>query len=137
MKLPVFSIILLFILIPARIFPQDTVKPVDTNHVKMMVRHYSTLHSVGVGLCIGGAAVIGGGALVILPTLGKNEPNSVPNRNLGLYIMVGGLAVTMVGVIVLSQSGTKLKYYRKQMEGLSVGINPDPTLPGLTMTYRF
>jgi hypothetical protein len=123
--------------IPAKVFSQDTNQPADTNHVKFMIKHYNTIHSAGAGLCIAGAVTIAGGALVIVPTLGQNEANSVPNRNLGLYIMVGGLAVTMVGVIVLSQSGVKLKYYREQLKGLSVGLNPDPSSPGFTVTYRF
>jgi len=125
------------ILFPFTTYSQDRVTPPDTAHIQSLIRHYSTIHSAGIGLCVGGALFTAGGAFIILPTLGDNGTHSVSNQTLGLSLVVGGLAVMMSGLIVIGQSGAKIRSYKQQLEGLSVGINPDPQYPGLIFTYRF
>ena len=135
MKILPLCLFLLFV--PFSLFAQEGFSSKDQAAVQNQIRHYTALHSLGIGLSVGGAAIAAGGASIILPTLGANGSHSVADRTLGLSLVVGGLAVMMSGIIMVGQTGARLRVLRSQAPGLSIGISPEPNAPGLLLTYRF
>jgi VIT1/CCC1 family predicted Fe2+/Mn2+ transporter len=130
-------ILLSVFLSPSDAYSQENYASPDSAAIQAKIRQYTTFHSVGVGLCIGGGAFTAGGAIIILPTLGENGSHSVADRTLGLSLIVGGLAVLMSGIIVAGQSGAKLRVLKQQQQGISIGISPESNAPGVVLTYRF
>lgn len=122
--------------VPFSLFAQGDFSSKDQVAVQNQIRHFTTLHSLGIGLSVGGAACGVGGALIILPTTGENGSHSVADRTLGLSLVVGGLAVMMSGIIMVGQSGARLQVLRSEIPGLSIGISPEPNAPGVVITYR-
>jgi len=100
------------------------------------IEHYKK-HSVAMGILIGVGVLVEGVAIYTFAYAGNHPHDNGGIVVIGYFVSLTGLGMIVPGAIILAQSKNKVKHYKTQLYGLTLGLKCSPGQAGLALRYNF